>query len=403
MDWNEILASEEAPPMLKPPKVSVRRGAWTCVSCIISLVLILALLLCLIGFALSQLWQGVRSAPPMERRALLLAAAVAPSVKSEKSFGVFYQRTLVVEIADGAVLLSSSADGTGALSTDDVCELRVLRADGSTRVWMHDFRDATRTRILELPAQDISELFLSGRNQVTITLRDLTPFTYWSQPYYLVYDAPAPTNTPSPTQTSAPTRTRTFTPANAALTNNRPFSTALPTQAPTAVQTPLPEPTAQPTRSDVNVTNPLSESFNMLWLVGAALGALGILFLIVLLRQKNSEPSILLSGWLDLYDNVTHETLGSLDLARYPNGLAITLDPLRAAPLNGQTFFAAIQPTNEGARLITDREQKMQGARGFGDEAVALENGAQVVIGERLQIEYRNPTQEWNAAVFSKI
>lgn len=389
MDWNEILASEEAPPMLKPPKVSVRRGAWTCAGCLISVVLILVLLVCLIGFALSQLWQDAHSAPPMERRALLLAGTIAPARKMDKPFGIFYQRTFVVDVANGSVWLASSADGQGALSTDDVCELRVLRADGSTRVWAHDFRDATRTRILALDPQDISELFVSGRNQVTITLRDLTPFTYWSQPYYLVYDAPAPTSTPAPTRTPSQTISRAMTRADAVLANSTPIPTALPTHAPT------PEPTPQPTPSDENATN-IFAAPNLLWLVGAGLGALGILFLIALLRRKNPEQTLALNGWLDLHDNRTHESIGSLDLARYPNGLAITLDPLSVAPLKGQTFFAAVRPTNEGPQLIASEQEELL-RRELSNEAVTLENGAEILIGERLLIEYRNPTQAWNA------
>ncbi len=396
MDWNEILRSEEAPPMLKPPKVSVRRGAWTCASCIMTLLLVLALLLCLIGFALSQLWQDVRSAPPMERRSLLLAAAIAPSRKSDKPFGVFYQQTFVVEIADGGVVLASSADGQGALSTDDVCELHVLRADGSTRVWTHDFRDATRTQILALPAQDISELFLPGGNQVTITLRDLTPFTYWSQPYYLVYDVPAPTATPSLTLTPKPTDTRTVTRANVVLANSTPIPTTLPTQAPTLAPTP------QPTPSDENATGIFAPP-NPLWLAGAVLGALGILFLVVLLRRKNPAPTIVLNGWLDLHDNRTHESIGSLDLARYPDGLAIMLDPLRVAPLNGQTFFAAVRPTNQGPQLISDEQEEMRASRGVLEEAVTLQNGAEILIGERLLMEYRNPTKAWNATGLAEL
>lgn len=402
MDWNEILASEEAPPMWKPPKVSVRRGAWTCASCVISLLLILALLLCLIGFALSQVWRDVHSAPPMERRALLLASAIPPSRQSERAFGVFYTRTFEVEVADGAVWLASSADGEGALSTDDVCELRVLRADGSTRVWAHDFRDASRTQILALPAQDVSELFLPGRNEVTITLRDLMPFTYWSQPYYLVYDAPAPTITPSSTRMPTQTFTRTASREDAVLANTTSIPTALPTHAPTAMVTPSLEPIPQPSSGVAGSANVSPEPFNALWLAGAVVGALGILFLIVLPRRKK-PASIALNGWLDLYDNRTHETIGSLDMARYPNGLAITLDPLRVTPLNGQTFFAAIQPTEQGAQLMANEQQKIQGARGLSDKANALENGAQVLIGERLQLEYRNPTQAWSATVLAEI
>jgi len=394
MDWNEILASEEAPPMLKPPRVSVRRGAWTCASCIVSLLLVLALLLCLIGFALSQVWQDVHSAPPMERRALLITTAIPPSRKSDKAFGVFYQRSFVVEIADGAVVLASTADGRGALSTDDVCELRVRRADGSTRVWTRDFRDATRTQILELPAQNVADLFLPGRNQVTLTLRDMTPFTYWSQPYYLVYDAPAPT----PTRTDvSPKRLYTVTQipadANVVVSSVTQIPTLQPTRPPTIA--PTPQPTPQATPSDANATGIFALP-NSLWLAGAFLGALGILFLVVLLRRRDPTQTLALNGWLDLYDNRTHESIGSLDMARYPDGLAITLDPLRVAPLNGQIFFAAVRPTNEGPQLISD-EQEMRTSRGVSDAAVSLENGAEILIGERLLIEYRNPTQAWNA------
>ncbi|MBI4675899.1 MAG: hypothetical protein HY741_30020 [Chloroflexi bacterium] len=402
MNWDQVLASEEAPTMLKPPRVSLRRGAWTCAGCFISIVLVAALLLCLIGFALSQLFKPASSAPRMERRALLLAATIPPSQKRAEPFGVFYQQTFTVEMDEGAAWLASSADGKGKLSTDDFAELHVTRPDGSTRTWSHDFRNTAHTEITSISAQDVSALFLPGRNQVTLTLRDLMPFTYWSQAYYLVFDAPAPTATA--TSTPKPTRLPTQTPTlnTAALSAATSVPTAQPTRLPTIEPTPLTN-DIQPKDAEPKTSD---SSLDALWLIGAGLGlaVVGVVFVMLVLKRKPPAPQSVLCGWLDVYDQATHDSLTALDLARYPTGAAFTLDPLRVSAWNGQTFVAAVQPSEHGAQIVFGKGQKAQRGdrRAIFEEALMLEDGAQFVIADRLRIEYRNPQLQWNADAYSR-
>jgi hypothetical protein len=106
-------------------------------------------------------------------------------------------------------------------------------------------------------------------------------------------------------------------------------------------------------------------------------------------------------GWLNLYDAQTRETYPAIDLAQYPHGLVIHLDPLRVeAPGNPAQCLAAIRPSEAGMVLFannvpvinalgwdSDLETEMFSAT----PGQVLRDGMQLVIAARLELEYRNP------------
>ncbi len=144
------------------------------------------------------------------------------------------------------VLLSSAADGSGWLSSDDLVELSTENG----RSWQHDFRNESRTQIEAIPPQDVSDLFEPGLNTVEISIQDLMPPVFSTEPYYLVViSCPAaaevipPTATPTATFLSTTTATPTLTPTNTPTATG----TSTPTSTPSATSTPTPTATNIPT------------------------------------------------------------------------------------------------------------------------------------------------------------
>ena len=118
----------------------------------------------------------------------------------------FYTTTLSFQFSDGMqAVLSSSPDGQGQVSTDDQF---LIQASPSGRAWSHDFRNPARTQIVPLPAQDISRLFVVGKNTITVKVTDLFVPNYSTRPYFLILikkcATPTATFTPLPTVTPTP-------------------------------------------------------------------------------------------------------------------------------------------------------------------------------------------------------
>ena len=171
---------------------------------------------------------------------ILDAEVVQPSRTEPPT--VFQTRTEEFDFGqNSAVVLASTPDGVGWLSTDDYVQVR----SGWGRTWEWDFRNDSRTKIVPIPPQDITYLFEPGENTVEVTLTDLTLPEFSSSAYYLViYTCPV---TPTPTVTASPTATPTGT-ATATVTPS-PTETATPTATamPTATETVTPVPTATST------------------------------------------------------------------------------------------------------------------------------------------------------------
>ena len=126
------------------------------------------------------------------------------------------------------------------------------------REWSHDYRNATRTQILSLPAQDISHLFAVGTNTVTFGATDLIGPKYSSRSFYLVLVDTCPTLTPivSSTATVTPVPTVTSTPVPPTTT---PVHTATPVVhlvviTATPSDTPMPTDTPAPLVPTVTAT-----------------------------------------------------------------------------------------------------------------------------------------------------
>jgi hypothetical protein len=286
--------------------------------------------------------------------------------------------------------------------TDDQATIQVTRADGSRREWAHDFRANNRSGIAPLPAQNITTLFQPGSNRVSIVLRDVMPNTYSSLPYYLIFTAPLPptrTNVPAPSPTAL-TLPTPITPTRVSLPSVERVVTATPTA------------TASPTR---NVPTPglvmakpnaasAPDIFPPVALGGGILLA-GIIPLILVVRRHaraapaNQPPASF--GWLNLYDAQTRETHPAIDLAQYPQGLVIHLEPLRVqAPGNPAQCLAAIRPSEAGVILLANNvpvidalgwDSELETAMFSAIPGQVLRDGMQLVIAARLELEYRNP------------
>jgi hypothetical protein len=83
----------------------------------------------------------------------------------------FLSQRFKINYWSGKILISSSIQGDGSIFVDDAINIQVVRPDGSDRVQLIDLsRDCTGTGP-DKP-QDISDLFLIGKNSVEITLFD---------------------------------------------------------------------------------------------------------------------------------------------------------------------------------------------------------------------------------------
>ncbi len=172
---------------------------------------------------------------------------LAPQISEQASQGVlvFHQNQMQVTYLEGQqVILSSSNDGKGEISTDDLVEVRVLP---SGEVFRHDFRNANRNAIVPILPPDISELFVPGENTVELVATNLMRPVYSTQPYYLVVFQPCQTTIPTPMASPTPAPTATLVPRPSATPTATATTTATATAAETATSTPRPTETASAT------------------------------------------------------------------------------------------------------------------------------------------------------------
>ena len=141
--------------------------------------------------------------------AILIAPAV-PEANSLQARGSYSQNRVVFNYKPGwRVVLSSTADGTGFLCTDDYVEVQA----SSGRVWSHDFRSPARDRVLPMAPVDITFLFQEpGEQELEVNLIDLMGPKSGSSPFFLVVvvdpATPTPTATATATSGSTPRRFR---------------------------------------------------------------------------------------------------------------------------------------------------------------------------------------------------
>lgn len=152
---------------------------------------------------------NAQSACPRIADAIPLVPEIAETTSAQIGRD-FYTTTRSFQFHAGQqAVLSSSPDGQNPVSTDDQV---LIQASPSGQTWSHDFRNPARTRIVPLPAQELSHLFVVGENTVTVKVTDLFVPNYSTRPYFLVLITRCATPTPMPTQTPTALDTATFTP-----------------------------------------------------------------------------------------------------------------------------------------------------------------------------------------------
>jgi|GEM_PF-2231125 hypothetical protein len=385
------------------PYRNLRRSCAGCFVLFLFALIVIVILSCLLGITFGRWFTPAAGAAQMgERQVVLLAPEISAAPERATPFGEFFSNQVTVEIAPGIVLLSSTADGAGALMTDDQATIQVTRADGSRREWAHDFRANNRSGIAPLPAQNITALFQPGSNLVHIVLRDVMPNTYSSLPYYLIFTAPVP-----PTRTTLPTSSPTVLILPPPLTPTR-VSMPSVERGVSATSTATASPSITVPTPGLAMAKPNTASapdiFPSVALGGGILLA-GIIPLVLVIRQRvhtapaNQPPASF--GWLNLYDAQTRESYPAIDLAQYPHGLVIHLDPLRVdAPGNPAQCLVAIRPSEAGMILLANNVPVIN-ALGWNSDletemfsatpGQVLRDGMQLVIAARLELEYRNP------------
>lgn len=393
------------------PYRNFQRGCVSCVVLLLFAVLVLLILSCLFGLTFSRWFTPTtQGAGVGERQVVQLAPAIPSAPYRANPAGIFYSNRITVSIAPGIVLLSSTPDGTGAMMTDDQATLQIIRADGSTSARTYDFRSGDRPGINPVPAQDVSALFQPGLNIVTITLRDVMPFTYSSLPYYLIFFAPpTPTSTAiasssatatAPLKTATSTSTR-VTPNRASVASVTPTMIASPTMI---APTPVPLVRATDSGGAPNWVMPMA-------IAGGILFA-GIVPLMLMITRRAPDAATDQSfpgfGWLNLYDSQTHEAHPPIDLAQFPQGLVIYLNPLRVeSPGDDAQCIAAVRPSPEGMILVANNvpvinamswEKDLETGIFSSSPGHLLRDGMQLVIDARLELEYRNPRENFTAA-----
>lgn len=315
--------------------------------------------------------------PPAAHPATALVTALPEATRTRSAQGVFYRHRLPITIPTTPVWLASSADGTGALCTDDQATL-TFRATEPTRPpyqWQHHFATADGLRIQCLPPQDLSAHLAPGSYEVEIVLDDLHPPAYGTRAYYLVFPAPPaaplsltptmlPDAGPSPVATVAPLRptaTEALTPTRTVTPTLLPTPTvSLPTASPVSAVVP----SAVPPRPPADETISYIRGFffdadpSAVWWGGLALLGLSGLALLVGWHQRRMRPRPpLLRGVVDLFDTDSHEARTVL-LAVYGNGAVLTRDPLavgarKPAPPQGQVI-GWLTATAAGVQLQTE-------------------------------------------------
>ncbi|MEZ4706777.1 MAG: hypothetical protein R3A44_06210 [Caldilineaceae bacterium] len=322
---------------------------------------------------------------------------LAPAIRAHASSStqVFYQNHITIKYQPGQqIILSSSADGQGMLSTDDLIRVQL---QPSKKEWENDFRNAARTQIVPIPPQDISALLTPGINTVTLTAIDLLGPEYSSRPYFLVVlntcVAPTPTVTETATYIRVPTSTSSPIPPT-------PIPTIAPTftSQPTATYTPSSKaPTATPTATILAVAQEprccawpeylysrgITPSFGIGFLIGFG-------FIICLLWLWASRPR--LTGAIESTDMDTGATQ-TTSLEQF--GSSATAGSDGQIRLNGQDVPAI------AGRLIAQRTD--QGIRTFWQPEATVAGNAELAIEElshqsvieigRFRLVYQNFTE----------
>ncbi|MEZ4676458.1 MAG: hypothetical protein R2932_19710 [Caldilineaceae bacterium] len=125
---------------------------------------------------------------------IVRAIPLIPEITEQPSSNIerdFYTTTVSVEFHPSQLaILSSSPDGQDPTRADDRFW---IQASPSGNEWSHDYRNTPRTQIVPLPPQDISHLFVSGTNTLTVGVTDLIGPKYSAQPFYLVLFDTCPT------------------------------------------------------------------------------------------------------------------------------------------------------------------------------------------------------------------
>lgn len=254
------------------------------------------------------------------------------------------------------VIIASTADGNGAISSDDLVKISAYPLG---KVWEHRFADSSWTKIVPIPPQDITGLFRVDENELEISVRDLMGPVLSTRPYFLVIveSCLPPTATPVPTATFTPspssTPTPSFTPVNTSTSTSTATSvpshtpTSSATSSPTATQTETVLPSPTQTNVPISTLMPKTEDvqpaasvpFNLVVLLGGGtlLGALVVM--------KRRKPGLL--GELTVYYDskfvetyVLNELKGELllnrqgvriDLGQTTEDVAIRIFPRRTS------------------------------------------------------------------------
>jgi hypothetical protein len=91
-----------------------------------------------------------------------------------------------ISLATGQTMsLASTTDGTGQLLVDDQVLIKVKHADGTKSTFKHDFSGRCGA-LTPIDPVDVTSLFRTGLNDVTITLGDLWGGHVLAAPFYLV-------------------------------------------------------------------------------------------------------------------------------------------------------------------------------------------------------------------------
>lgn len=161
-----------------------------------------------------------------------------PESATSNTPNVFYSSTITVTInSDDRICLSFSPNGRGPLKVDDLLDLQITHADGSTEEWSYNFYDPATDGITTTTARDLSGLFATRENKVAVTLSDLKPPRYSAEPIWLViWKDPSATPIVTPKLITTPTAVAVST----ATATSRPLPGQVATWTPYPTYTPLP-------------------------------------------------------------------------------------------------------------------------------------------------------------------
>lgn len=98
----------------------------------------------------------------------------------------FFASNATVDFQSGTLVLSANADGTGDIMVDDVMDLQVTHADGTTSAHTIDFTFSCSQYVAPLPPQDITFLFKRGTNNIRLVFHDQCGGNGGSTRIYLV-------------------------------------------------------------------------------------------------------------------------------------------------------------------------------------------------------------------------